>query len=396
MLDFAAAGEAEHAGPWEDPPAGEGDREVAFYALDILLTGGVRLSTLQCLPEEGDEQEGTAMAALRFVFTWKATPSPLNPPRAGSPSSWDLLPGHLERSATMSSSLECFPADDGRPGRRPWTAPWRLLRAKVALFRQRGLFANNHLPPWAMMLLSRGPRGPVRPAPAPVPYESRFPFLSLPAELRLRIYKLLLVRPRPLTVHYAPGSERTLGILGACKVTYREAAPVLYGQNRLDFTDVSAIAAERFLRWVGARNADSVRHIAIHLPALRHGIRPGGDAAARRNVQAALAPFARHCPGLRTVTLTHTTPVIQHLPPDLLRYAAEGIRHVLALEGASVIVEVCRRPDTRQPAMQCMVEELGWRVEDNSRDDGGAKGEGLCCADHRLFRYVRREQGEGQ
>src|SRR6267378_462517 len=77
---------------------------------------------------------------------------------------------------------------------------------------------------------------------------TNFNFLSLPGELRNRIYKL------------------TPGLLRTSKTVHREASSLLYSQNRFDFTEVSLKMAASFLEKIGRINANSIRHIILLFP----------------------------------------------------------------------------------------------------------------------------------
>ncbi|KAF1996853.1 hypothetical protein P154DRAFT_565784, partial [Amniculicola lignicola CBS 123094] len=70
-----------------------------------------------------------------------------------------------------------------------------------------------------------------------------FEFLELPAELRLLVYRELLVTDGPILVHYLGPrkankqlQKRTFPeIMRTCKLCFEEGAVVLYGDNVFDF-----------------------------------------------------------------------------------------------------------------------------------------------------------------
>ena len=77
----------------------------------------------------------------------------------------------------------------------------------------------------------------------------RFRFLDLPPELRLEVYKYILISRNC----EAPGAEDQVietSLLRTCKLVYEEAAPVLYGEN--EFT-VEIIFPPN--SWSGSRNS---------------------------------------------------------------------------------------------------------------------------------------------
>src|SRR5882762_3499104 len=99
---------------------------------------------------------------------------------------------------------------------------------------------------------------------------TNFNFLSLPGELRNRIYELLVLHQEPINISEylsLPGELRnriyklTPGLLRTSKTVHREASSLLYSQNRFDFTEVSLKMAASFLEKIGRINANSIRHI---------------------------------------------------------------------------------------------------------------------------------------
>ncbi|KAI4129430.1 MAG: hypothetical protein LQ347_003778 [Umbilicaria vellea] len=110
-----------------------------------------------------------------------------------------------------------------------------------------------------------------------------FPFLRLPPELRNRIYHLTLCAPGEIypaaldaKVRIFRNSDKmaTLSIctdlLGACKETQAEAAPVLYGSNAFRFTNagkcVNLSSMYPFLVKMGRRNRLHLRHLTVCIP----------------------------------------------------------------------------------------------------------------------------------
>ncbi|PPJ54959.1 hypothetical protein CBER1_08969 [Cercospora berteroae] len=70
--------------------------------------------------------------------------------------------------------------------------------------------------------------------------EKHFPFLQLPAELRLLVYEHLLVAEGLWRVHRRGNVNRNTSrlypnITATCKIVYREATPILYGHNEFKF-----------------------------------------------------------------------------------------------------------------------------------------------------------------
>lgn len=80
------------------------------------------------------------------------------------------------------------------------------------------------------------PRFRPQPRPRPRP-RTQFPvqFLDLPAEIRNKIYFLVLVFPKPFTVQLQFGGSNTTALLRTNKQIYSEASLIFYGQNTFCF-----------------------------------------------------------------------------------------------------------------------------------------------------------------
>ncbi|KAH0565968.1 hypothetical protein GP486_000636 [Trichoglossum hirsutum] len=71
-------------------------------------------------------------------------------------------------------------------------------------------------------------------------HSKAFPFLSLPTEIRVEIYRLLLVRPRSFNLcdrYYLPKHPPpTVSLLLVNRQIYSESVQIMYGENTFDFT----------------------------------------------------------------------------------------------------------------------------------------------------------------
>lgn len=220
------------------------------------------------------------------------------------------------------------------------------------------------------------------------PPEYEFKFLRLPREARNRIYSLLLVRDEPMTVLWRPQAGRSLGILRACKVTWREATPILYGRNRLDFSKVEPEAASRFLRRIGPRNAGAVRHIIVDFPGMRFDpetmeweVRWPMKWDVRWPVKwddetgfyalRALAPYAAYCLRLDTLVTSEVSIVDVFLDLPQLGYADNVISTVFDASEARLpeihIQTNRRRADWEFVRYHTRVR--GWKVEETEDSD---------------------------
>lgn len=103
-------------------------------------------------------------------------------------------------------------------------------------------------------------------------------FLSLPSELRNRIYELCLLQPEPIepiepielikrmVSLFNRRQESAVGIFRTNKVIYREASSLFYAQNHFDFTMATSSQVASFLKTIGRNNSDHIRHIHISFP----------------------------------------------------------------------------------------------------------------------------------
>jgi hypothetical protein len=95
-------------------------------------------------------------------------------------------------------------------------------------------------------------------------------FLTLPSELRNRVYELCLLHQEPLDpwTNYNRRQELTPG-LRANRTIHREASSLFYTQNRFNFTMATPKDVASFLGTIGRNNADYIRHICVNFSNLR-------------------------------------------------------------------------------------------------------------------------------
>jgi hypothetical protein len=96
-------------------------------------------------------------------------------------------------------------------------------------------------------------------------------FLTLPSELRNRVYELCLLHQESLDpwTAYNQRQELTPGLLRANKTVHREASSLFYAQNRFNFTMATPDDVALFLRTIGRNNADYIRQVRVDFPNLR-------------------------------------------------------------------------------------------------------------------------------
>jgi hypothetical protein len=158
-------------------------------------------------------------------------------------------------------------------------------------------------------------------------------FLSLPSELRVQIYTLILVQDEPLefiacqgltTLHNKlsiAGPSRQAAdtaLLLVSKAIHAEAASILYGENIFIFSngryayenpdaaDIIAVATvpcfASFAHRIGASNTRSLRHIGLCLPTAWETA-PDGSVAVHGEYAKSLEFIAASCPAVRTLEL---------------------------------------------------------------------------------------------
>ena len=95
------------------------------------------------------------------------------------------------------------------------------------------------------------------------PQESKSNFLSLPPEVRLRIYDYLLVCKSHVTPDYRPRRRQpiTLSVLRTCKQIHTEASQIFYSKNEIQIDKPGPVI--RWLKGIGQTNVKLLRKIRI-------------------------------------------------------------------------------------------------------------------------------------
>jgi hypothetical protein len=97
-------------------------------------------------------------------------------------------------------------------------------------------------------------------------------FLSLPSELRNKIYEQLLVLQEPVACPTQPWLRQsqlralTPGLLRANKTVHLEASSMLHAQNRFDFAMCTSEDVISFLKQIGRNNASYILYICVDFP----------------------------------------------------------------------------------------------------------------------------------
>lgn len=206
-------------------------------------------------------------------------------------------------------------------------------------------------------------------------------FLSLPGEVRNKVYKHLLISEKTITP-WKGGHGLSPTILATNSLVNQEASALLYGENSLflapDYPQRDV--AEDFLASIGELNAGKIRSLYLEVPPLNHSSLPiqEGKSIFDETGSATLNMITGVCTQIETVTISprNIRIVGQHeVPlsfPDGTFSFREGTHdQVLGMIDARlrqipnlkrVIVEVYSE-STAMNKKQVM-EALGWEVKD--------------------------------
>jgi hypothetical protein len=198
--------------------------------------------------------------------------------------------------------------------------------------------------------------------------------LELPAELRTRIYGLVLLAPAPIAVeqrHCHPGEQRPeVGLLQVNKKINSEATPFFYGQNEFQFAYSPARKeTASFLDRMG-RNATLIRNIYLYMgfPILtrQHGLRATID----HEALSYLSILPRKCTNVRTVTLSKSFFVgINYAAggsyPDELREALDACNTNFRAFPQLDDIFIDAWTDTSFRHAQDEIAKMGWKVKQN-------------------------------
>jgi hypothetical protein len=207
-------------------------------------------------------------------------------------------------------------------------------------------------------------------------------FLSLPSELRNRIYELVLLDERYINSWACSYSYRppTIGLLCANKTIHREASSLLYAQNRFDLT-ANKPQLVAFLDQIGC-NATYIRHICIKFPTFcsldRHNVTLEDDSlhilAKIQSVCTNLSTLATTLYSTDAVTLELDALDNPNIVVQALAHVNAHFRAILSLQ--EIVVEIYEeRPSAHT---RKTMENLGWNLElqENSEEEGSERSFG--------------------
>jgi hypothetical protein len=176
-------------------------------------------------------------------------------------------------------------------------------------------------------------------------------FLSLPSELRNRVYELCLLNQEPIDpwIDHNQRQEFTPGLLRANKTVHREASSLFYAQNRFDFTTANSEDVASFLGRIGRNNADCIRHVCVNFPEFLY--LDLGDVTLEDNSVGILANIQSGCANLSTLTTSLYSTNDMELRLD-------------ALDNPKIVTEALRLVNTRFRAISSLQEVIVEVYED--------------------------------
>ena len=193
-------------------------------------------------------------------------------------------------------------------------------------------------------------------------------FLTLPRELRDKVYELCLLKQEPLEPwrdHYQR-QRLTTGLLRVNKTVHREASLLLYGSNHFDFAEANSEDIASFLKTIGRNNAECIRHVRIDFPRF-HYIDPG-DVTLEKDSIEILTSLQKSCADLRTITtsLFSTTAMeirldrLEHykLAIEALKLVDSHFKTIVSLQ--EIVIEVYK--DSPNSYIRSKMEGHGWNV----------------------------------
>ncbi|KAK5936496.1 hypothetical protein PMZ80_011263 [Knufia obscura] len=204
-------------------------------------------------------------------------------------------------------------------------------------------------------------------------------FLSLPTEIRNKIYEQVLVIPHPLYLFQEPGfSVDTFApdkpfqwpaLLYTNRQIHGEASAVLYGMNHFHFVDITAQQVDvlrSFLSHIGITNAASVSHLCVNFPVAQNIEGEPRKFRLRDDSMQALTLLQDKCTSLSTLEtvvhyknssfFTRTDKFLQEALPQI----DAQLRAISSLESIVVRVEVHGQIPTS--SAKELMQELGWSV----------------------------------
>jgi hypothetical protein len=123
-------------------------------------------------------------------------------------------------------------------------------------------------------------------------------FLSLPGEVRNKIYVYLLVIDEPIEphVHWYLELKHRIKILRTNKTIHRETSSLFYSQNHFDISQCSPVCIMQFLNSIGHTNASYIQDLRVYFPIIHED---KGNITIDRDFVAILEKLQGICTGVK-------------------------------------------------------------------------------------------------
>ncbi|KAJ5191499.1 uncharacterized protein N7498_010484 [Penicillium cinerascens] len=156
-------------------------------------------------------------------------------------------------------------------------------------------------------------------------------FLTLPGEIRNKIYKYSLVRDRNINL-WRMGTYRDIaaGLLRVNRMIHHEARSILYGCNRFNFIADAPEHITEFLDKIGLTNANHLESIRIEFPHLQDHY---DDVRLEDDSLRILTAIQDHCTNLKTLIMSSYSISMRMLSPSA-PHSTEILAKVMALVDA--------------------------------------------------------------
>lgn len=211
-------------------------------------------------------------------------------------------------------------------------------------------------------------------------------FLSLPSEIRNRIYELVLVHDEPVHPFKPPWSiirqelTDTSGLFRASKTIHREASSMFYMRNHFDFTNCVSWDIASFLQQISS-HAAYIRHIRIDFPRFGSGLKVGKFVLGEESANT-LANIRSDCPNLSSLTTSlFSTSVMEdklgrlrklEVITEMLRLVNTCFRAISPTQELEIIVEVYE--DSVSAHIRDTMRDCGWTISTMDYAEGELQG----------------------
>ena len=233
--------------------------------------------------EPCSEDEDGNLKRPKRVIKWKRTPSPSPPPlspiihddipsREATPAP-SLLSGNLDSAIYLTSNIP-----QGFQGPFVVKLDRGLLDGNGQGFRgtdqSKDTSWAGHR--WSLRNIVRGPQKHAQKAPAP--NHDGTGFLTLPLELRNKVYRLLFIANKDLDLNFPDNFCLSSTFLRTCRQIHEEGRSILYGENTFVFErnkythaplwspslkEIGYEDVRLFLKLMGPRNLSMIRNMRL-------------------------------------------------------------------------------------------------------------------------------------